>query len=1225
MSLSRTRNGVRIAVLLSWIASFVVVGGKQAVQAAEMSAPAAPLDTPYTLVTSGVRQFTTSSVRVVWHALNCEDRPPGAKSETPAATAVEKIARIAAQGSETRTLYVQAAVGYCNALGEPIKSNLAADGTHVYWNTAQGLRRLSLDANLGDAPTLHSAATASASDVELATSSTYIYALVPGDGTVSANTKLWRIAKSNGAATLLYTIGAVAGKLQISQPASRGAGGNYAYWLQGQTLTRLDLDAGIGRDNPTTIATNVTAYYAEGGRSICIGAFCTTTDYVFYSSGAPARFLNRLENSTLVGTQIYDGGSAKKTIYEIVATSSNLFFLMEDATPCTPQPCFGGTYIDSLVRTTRSGGSPAVIAVSGAEYLTPQSAYTNLRVASSYVMWLAGDDILRLPLAAVAVPNMKITGMSVTQGIQKPGSYPQVEKGVFLIQGRRTFVRVFVKSDGANVPGVTARLRRLANGGEVIDSVVPVNDVGSQLTVRKSPARANLNDSFLFEIPMTWLPKNSSDKLYLRADLNPYQAPTEPSYSDNQLLSGPLAFLTSPALKVQFVSWGYKLGNQVYWPRFVKDVIQTYSWLIRAYPIASKIIYDGGAGSQPGLHPNLWLQYDDSLGSRVNRTHPDCGSLENNLCASAYTNAQMDAMRTDEGIPLSRFFYGLISDAAGEFPRGQACCGTNVSSGPAGKGTWGWDTDGSYTDWYAAHEIGHTLGRAHPTASAVTCENSASDDNYPYTGAQIGPNNDTEGFDAGAPAYGVPRAVYPGTTWYDVMSYCSNQWISDYTYEGMHSYMLTNPSRPAGDESAARAWLDGDFLKVSGRLYTSAAVIEHLWRSTSVESTSVPTSGGYAIRLFDAADVQLSEHAFAAEPPDDAPHLTFHQVIPFAAGTRMVKIVRTSDGTVLGTQAVSANAPVVSDVALAGVAEPITGTVTLNWNAADADGDALTYAVRYSTDGGATWVGAVSGVTDTTTTVDTTVLAGGSGRFRVVASDGVNTGSADSADYAVQAKAPLPMILSPAGGARLQYGQPVHFNGAAFDWQAGGVPSENLVWTSSLSGLLGVGEQFDGLNLPVGEHLVTLVATNTAGLTASASITLVVEDNLEPPGPTLTAGPSSFYWQTARNAMDPVTDTLYIGNAGSGTVNWSATTDAPWLTLSISAGTEDDALVLTADPSGVTNGTAVTGTLTLTMAATDDAPAQTIVVQVGLSRGFDWNDPTGYTELKRVYVPVTVR
>ena len=41
------------------------------------------------------------------------------------------------------------------------------------------------------------------------------------------------------------------------------------------------------------------------------------------------------------------------------------------------------------------------------------------------------------------------------------------------------------------------------------------------------------------------------------------------------------------------------------------------------------------------------------------------------------------------------------------------------------------------------------------------------------------------GFDVGDPAYSLPMVALPGTAWHDVMTYCSTQWLSSYTYEGI--------------------------------------------------------------------------------------------------------------------------------------------------------------------------------------------------------------------------------------------------------------------------------------------------------------------------------------------------------------------------------------------------------------------------------------------------------
>jgi len=74
-------------------------------------------------------------------------------------------------------------------------------------------------------------------------------------------------------------------------------------------------------------------------------------------------------------------------------------------------------------------------------------------------------------------------------------------------------------------------------------------------------------------------------------------------------------------------------------------------------------------------------------------------------------------------------------------------------------------------------------------------------------------------------------------------------------------------------------------------------------------------------------------------------------------------------------------------------AEPFT----LTWTASDDDGDALNFTVDYSQDGGAHWQTIGSGITTTRLLVDGARLAGATqAKFRIIATDGVNTGRDDS-------------------------------------------------------------------------------------------------------------------------------------------------------------------------------------------------------------------------------------
>jgi Peptidase M66 len=97
--------------------------------------------------------------------------------------------------------------------------------------------------------------------------------------------------------------------------------------------------------------------------------------------------------------------------------------------------------------------------------------------------------------------------------------------------------------------------------------------------------------------------------------------------------------------------------------------------------------------------------------------------------------------------------------------------GTSSASGRSAVGI-GFGDSNSYLTM--SHEIGHNHGRNHaPCSTAGTI--SGVDANYPYAGGLIG----SWGYDART------KILIDPTKGTDIMGYCSNQWMSDYTYSGI--------------------------------------------------------------------------------------------------------------------------------------------------------------------------------------------------------------------------------------------------------------------------------------------------------------------------------------------------------------------------------------------------------------------------------------------------------
>jgi len=441
----------------------------------------------------------------------------------------------------------------------------------------------------------------------------------------------------------------------------------------------------------------------------------------------------------------------------------------------------------------------------------------------------------------------------------------------------------------------------------------------------------------------------------------------------------------------------------------------------------------------------------------------------------------------------------------------------------------------------------------------------------------------------------------------------------------MYNNMIANPSLQALSTPQA-----GDFLAAAGVINPDSDVagFSYLRRLDNVVNVPALLPGDYSLRLLDEDDNLLAEYAFTPELSDDTGMLGFGLVVDFMPGTRQVQIVRTTDDEVLGSQAISANPPEISNVALQGAPDPVVGVVTLGWTASDLDNDSLTFDVVYSLDNGANFQPVAAGLSGTITEIDTASLGGsGTAILRVIATDGVNSAYADSAPFVMAPKPPQPFIFTPGDDLHIHYGQLVNFSGFAQDVQDGTVADAGLLWWDENLNLLGSGPLLSLDSLPVGENEITFQAINSLGETAYTSVTVFVDDDLSLPGPTLTAGPSPVSWHVSAGSTDVQSVEISINNSGSGDLDWTVSEDATWLTSSVISGTvtaDGDAstLVLSADPSGLAEGATYSTSLTISMPASGTSPAQSVVIPVALSIG-DVRSATASEN--KIFLPTIIR
>jgi hypothetical protein len=670
--------------------------------------------------------------------------------------------------------------------------------------------------------------------------------------------------------------------------------------------------------------------------------------------------------------------------------------------------------------------------------------------------------------------DLQVDAIEVTQAIQCKDNPNCPDNAVPMIAGKMTFARVYIKVSGStqDIPNVSARAVAKVGGQQL--TAWPINPT---ITAKLIPDRAQFNDTLNFYL------YGVSSSGTLEVEVNPFGTIPESNYTNNKKTVN-LNFVTTPPLRIVPIWIYYTAGGQkeiVDWSMpgnlqgYLKKVLPVgdIQWYVPFFPV---------------------LKWDQAIG-------PDQASWSTLL-------AKINDLRNkNSSLPPDAHWYGMIPF---KMPQG-SISGLGYKPGYAAIGRVPVHHENleDAAD-NAAHELGHNFGRQH-----APCGVDDPDFSYPYPEAIIGDYGWDWNFAAGGKVPSYPDGYVVPKSSYDLMSYCQDEWVSEYTYRAILSYRgstaATAGNAPDDRKAAQMESLQRSstqlqpYLFASGAIGPSGASLDP-WSilERPASSHDGPGAGPYQLRLIAGNgstlferrfDVQVTTHSLlpgttSLETQDDS--LLFYEILPWHPDTARVQVWQ--GGQLLAERAVSPHAPAVELVSPQGGELWLPDEqYRLAWHASDLDSDALWFDVAFSRDGGETWEVIATRLQESEVLVRGDQFPGTeNARVRVYASDGVRTSVATSAAFAVARKPPLVFITAPENGLVVPSGAVLMFSGFVLDREDDPAASLPMHWRSDRDGPLGSGSEIMVPWLSPGSHEITLSTTDGDGQVGTASVEILV-------------------------------------------------------------------------------------------------------------------------------------
>ena len=672
--------------------------------------------------------------------------------------------------------------------------------------------------------------------------------------------------------------------------------------------------------------------------------------------------------------------------------------------------------------------------------------------------------------------DLIITGIEVTQAIQN------LDGDVPLIEGKDTFVRVYMKTNSRSISNVKGTLKGFRNSKSIgeITNLNKWNYIAKDSGKKRPSIDKRRSDDFyllIFKLPDEWL----SGDITIKVEIEP-----DPRYTLDKICSctpceRKLQFNKAGRFTIAFVPIHHKPSNTK--PDF-GDIEKVFFDFVKLYPVSKDDV-------SIELWPALEIDYNPTNNDSIEC--PTTWSQKGNCGLRLLGEIKfLESYQTRKKADQNLIVFGLV-DSEVKYKaanRGPLCGYGEMGDGKTFGTRCAWGIDGTFGGSYMAHGIGHNLGRKH-----IDCGGPKNIDmEWPYQGDECHLAPETPagfwGFDVNE------RSVRAPSEYSDFMTFSAPYWVSNYTYTALFELIKSSSKSSLMVMSQPT---EIDIILIRGLINISAdeATFKDFFHINGTpQNSSSMQQHRIEIELQNSSRKVLVNHSFYISNADGSDIFDFEELVRYDSQTAYIVLKHNS--TVLTLVSVGGHPPNVTVESPNG-GEILSGVdAKITWSASDDDDDKLHYTVDYSPDSGSTWLPPIAiDLVDERYLCDTSDLQGSKeGLIRVTATDGVNTGRDISNDvFTVPGKRPEVSIVNPTKGTLITEGNNIKLIGSGYDLEEGMLNDSALTWTSSLNGVLGHGENIETRNLTRGVHSITLMGEDGSGYKAYDNITISVLDS----------------------------------------------------------------------------------------------------------------------------------